>query len=95
MDIWGIYIHPFFLGVFGSFGVEVAIVVSYYQDGQPLPLRFKTVGFYISQAFLAVIAGLLVVAHDVEKPLAALHLGVSAPALFLAMRKRRPAAAAE
>ncbi len=74
----------FACGFIGSLSVELVLLLQHFQDDMPLPRRYSRAGFWVVRVGLAVIAGGLALAYDIDKPVLALHLGAAAPLIIKA-----------
>jgi len=90
MILFGMEIPPFMLGAGGALFTEMALVALEYNKNEELPQRYKSILYLIVRAVLALGGGVLVVAHDITQPLAAMHIGASAPVFFAALPKKSP-----
>ena len=78
--------ETFLWGFGGSAAVEVlALVQVFYRDPIDVPERYKRVGFWIVRFLLAIMAGGLVVAYGIEKPLLAVNTGAATPLIIQAL----------
>jgi hypothetical protein len=76
-------ITTFLCGMGGSLSIELVSLVEAYQvEPFRLPERYKKLGFYVVRILFAVVAGGLAVAYEIDKPLLAINVGVSAPLLL-------------
>jgi hypothetical protein len=76
----------FWWGVGGSAALEVITCYNYYRYRGVLPTRYRKTGFLAIRALVALIAGGLVVAYQVEgNPILAINIGASAPAILLSL----------
>jgi len=67
----------------GSVAIELVAAYEAYQvEPFRLPERYKKFSFYIIRLLLAMAAGGLAVAYEIDKPLLAVNVGVSAPLLL-------------
>jgi hypothetical protein len=87
IEVFGISLSPFWVGVFGAVGVEIAAFAGFYDEARH-PEKYRKVGFYISKLLLALAGGFLVVVYGVTTAPAALQIGASASAMVLALSKR-------
>jgi hypothetical protein len=73
----------FFCGMGGSIAIElVALYEAYQIEPFKLPERYRKFWFYVIRLLLAMAAGGLAVAYEIDKPLLAVNVGVSAPLLL-------------
>lgn len=76
----------FFWGFCGSVAVEILILHQIYQTTPiNIPERYKRLGFWVIRFLLAVIAGGLAMAYDVQGRLLAVNIGASAPLIINAL----------
>ena len=76
--------EAFFWGVGGSVAVEVVAVLQFFSASRVrLPERYRRLGFWIARLALAVIAGGLAVAYDIDKRILAANIGAATPALIM------------
>lgn len=88
MNSW----EAFTWGVLGSVAVELVTLLSLYGSAsRRLPPRYRKVGFWVTRSVLAVLAGLLVVAYEIDKRIAAFNVGAATPLIvtFMAQGFRR------
>jgi hypothetical protein len=73
----------FWWGCLGSLAVEI-ITIFQILCNEPItfPERYKTLIFYFIRILVILIAGGLVVAYNIDKPIVAINLGASAPSHF-------------
>lgn len=71
----------FVWGFVGSLAVAIVNVILAY-DQRQLPRRYIKVSYWFLRFLLAVIAGLVALAFDVEKPIHAFSIGVAAPLII-------------
>lgn len=78
----------FLCGMGGSVAIElVALYEAYQIEPFMLPERYKKFGFYVIRVLLAMAAGGLAVVYEIDKPLLAVNVGVSAPLLLQALAR--------
>jgi hypothetical protein len=80
----------FLCGFLGSCSVEVVNLYHAYSEGRGkyvLPARYRRTGFWIVRFLLALIAGGLAVAYDIDKPLLAVNIGAATPLIIQALGK--------
>lgn len=79
----------FLCGFAGSVAIEIAalhqVYQSWNQETKELPARYKKIGFWITRFLLAVCAGGLAVAYEIDKPILAINIGASAPLILGAL----------
>lgn len=89
VEILGVSISLFWIGVVGSLSVELAAFAGHYDTASGKhPEKYKKLGFYVVRLFLAFVGGVLVVVYGVTTAPAALQIGASASALVLALAKQ-------
>ena len=75
--------HVFWWGCIGSIAVELLTILQiYYSEPIILPERYKKPVFYIIRFLLVLMAGGLVIAYDISKPIIAINIGASAPSII-------------
>jgi hypothetical protein len=73
----------FLWGFAGSVAIEIASFANYFPiRSNYLPARYYSRGFWITRFLLAVVAGGLAVAYEIQKPLLAINVGASVPLLL-------------
>lgn len=87
IEVLGVPVSLFWVGVFGAAGVEIAAFAGFY-DQEKHPEKYRKFGFYASKLLLALAGGFLVVVYGVTTAPAALQIGASASAMVLALSKR-------
>lgn len=76
-------LETFLWGLVGSVAVEiVALLGYYYSDVDRLPRRYKKIGFWITRALLALLAGALAVGYDIEQRILAFNIGAATPLII-------------
>ncbi len=79
----------FLCGFAGSVAIEIAALHQIYQAWNPetkgLPERYRKAGFWITRFLLALCAGGLAVAYEIDKPILAINIGASAPLILNAL----------
>lgn len=91
MSAW----ETFAWGFLGSAAVEMVALLGFYSTGsRRLPARYRRVGFWITRTVLAVLAGLLAVAYEIDKRILAFNVGAATPLIvtFMARGFRRASA---
>jgi hypothetical protein len=75
----------FLCGFAGSFAVDVVAVAQVY-NAQTIvvPERYKKKAFYVVRLLLAIIAGGLALAYEIDKPLLAINIGAATPLIIQA-----------
>jgi hypothetical protein len=80
----------FFWGFVGSLAVE-AISLSRVLVGRPyLPKVYRSMAYWLTRFMVAVVAGLLTVATQVQVPLLAMQIGVATPLIIDSWNRRPP-----
>lgn len=81
-------IETFLWGFAGSIAVEVANLHQVFQAEEiKIPERYKYVSFWITRFLLAIIAGGLALAYNINSPLLAANIGASTPLILHALAK--------
>ena len=76
------------MACFGSLAVEVITYIQAYEGNpQRLPQRYTKKGYWVARVLLAMMAGVLAVAYEINKPLLAINIGASAPLLYRALAR--------
>ena len=88
--------HPletWFWGFLGSAAVELMSLVGFYASRRErLPRRYRKAGFWVTRFVLALIAGALAVAYEIDRPILAFNIGAATPLIITFMAKGlRPA----
>ena len=84
--------ETFAWGFAGSAAVEMVTLLSYYSArAGRLPARYRKAGFWVTRTILAVVAGLLAVAYEIDKRILAFNVGAATPLIvsFMARGVRR------
>jgi len=71
----------FFWGFVGSIAVEIVNLTRAYNLGK-IPRRYKRQPYWILRFLLAVVAGLVAIIFETEKPIQAFTIGVAAPLII-------------
>jgi hypothetical protein len=74
-------------GFLGSAAVELISLFGYYTRGGRLPSRYRKVGFWVTRFVLALLAGALAVAYEINKPILAFNIGAATPLIVTFMTK--------
>ena len=75
-------------GFLGSAAVEVVTLIALYSSPlRRLPSRYRKTGFWITRAGLAVLAGFLAVAYEIDKRILAFNVGAATPLLITFMAR--------
>lgn len=82
-------IEQFFWGFTGSLATETPSLSRALRAGRALPKRFRRVSYWLARLAIAVVAGLVTVAAQVQSPLLAMHVGAATP-LLLDLWQRKP-----
>jgi len=78
--------EAFMWGFAGSAAVEIANVYQVYQDENiKMPARYKLIMFWVVRIMLAIIAGGLAIAYNINNPILAANIGASAPLILQAL----------
>lgn len=79
------FLQQFLWGLVGSLAVEIVKIHFVLGESRRLPLRYRKPGFWIARLLLALTAGSLAVAYDIETPVLALHVGAATPLIVQAL----------
>lgn len=79
--------EQFLWGFLGSLTAEVVRIHGYLSTSGRLPLRYRRPLFWGARLLLALTAGGLAVAYDIETPVLALHVGAATPLIVQALAK--------
>jgi len=75
-------------GFLGSAAVELITLFGYYTSRRDrLPSRYRKVGFWITRFVLAVLAGALAVAYEIDQRILAFNIGAATPLIVTFMAK--------
>ena len=75
-------------GFLGSSAVELINLFGYYTSRQGrLPGRYRKVGFWVTRFVLALIAGALAVAYEIDQRILAFNIGAATPLIITFMAK--------
>lgn len=81
-------LQRFIWGFCGSLAVEIVILYQAYNSQKiSIPQRYKRVGFWIVRFLLSAVAGGLVMAYEIDKPILAANVGASAPLIVQALAR--------
>lgn len=81
----------FLWGFCGSAAVEVVNLYIYFnKDDNTLPSRYRRTGFWIIRVLLAIIAGGLALAYNIENPILAINIGAATPLIVQTLTKSIP-----
>jgi hypothetical protein len=76
----------FTCGVLGSLGIELTSLLQvFHTEPIKMPERYKRPLYWLCRLLLALGAGGLAVAYEVQKPLLAVNIGASAPLILQAL----------
>lgn len=78
-------LQQFLWGFVGSLSVEIVKIHLLLGASRRLPLRYLKPVFWIARLLLALTAGGLAVAYDIETPVLALHVGAATPLIVQAL----------
>lgn len=78
-------LQQFLWGFVGSLAVEIVKIHLLLGASRRLPLRYLKPVFWIARVLLALTAGGLAVAYDIETPVLALHVGAATPLIVQAL----------
>jgi len=79
------FLQQFLWGFVGSLAVEIVKIHFVLGESRRLPLRYSKRGFWIARLLLAITAGGLAVAYDIETPVLGLHVGAATPLIVQAL----------
>lgn len=77
--------HQFLWGFVGSLAVEIVKIHFVLGTSRRVPLRYSRPLYWIARLLLALTAGGLAVAYDIETPVLALHVGAATPLIVQAL----------
>lgn len=83
-------IPPFWWGCVGSAAVELIAVVRIHESGKPLPVRYRRLSYFIVRLMLVGLGGMIAMGYGLDNPIAALHIGASAPLLIDSFTRTHP-----
>jgi hypothetical protein len=85
----------FLWGFLGSFAIEVVAAYQAINSNHGrLPIRYKRLPFFVVRFFLALVAGGLAVAYEIQSALLAIHVGAATPLILQRFARTVPGAAA-
>ena len=87
MDEFDLY--SFLWGCAGSFGVELLTFIRIHESGRPLPARYRRPTYFLARLLWTGMGGLFAMGYGLENPIAALHVGASAPLLIDSLSRSR------
>jgi hypothetical protein len=88
--------HPletFVWGFLGSAAVELMNLFGFYNSGRGrLPGRYRKAGFWVTRFVLALIAGAIALAYEIDQRILAFNIGAATPLIisFMAKGLRQP-----
>ena len=75
-------------GFLGSAAVELMNLFGYYTSRRGrLPIRYRKVGFWITRFVLAIVAGAIAVAYEIDQRILAFNIGAATPLIITFMAK--------
>jgi len=77
--------QQFLWGFLGSLAVEIVQIHCLLDTSRRLPLRYTRPIYWLARLLLALTAGGLAVAYDIETPVLALHVGAATPLIVQAL----------
>ena len=81
-------LEPFFWGFLGSAAVELMTLLGLYSSRRGrLPGRYRKVGFWFTRFGLALVAGALAAAYEIEQRILAFNVGAATPLIVTFMAK--------
>ena len=81
-------IDVFLWGVGGSIAIEVVNLYHIYQPNKiVIPTRYTKISFWIIRSLLAIMAGGLAVAYNIDNPILAVNIGAATPLVLQALSK--------
>lgn len=83
-------LEQFLWGLAGSLSVEVISLSRVLSSGKPLPRQCRSKGYWLIRTLVAVVAGLLAVAGQVQMPFLAMQIGVATPLIIDSWGRRYP-----
>ncbi len=86
--------ETFLWGCSGSVAVELVAILGFYSaHSARLPARYHRVGFWITRALLACLAGMLAVGYKIDQRILAINIGAATPLILASLaRGFRPVA---
>ena len=78
-------LQQFLWGFLGSLAVEIVQIHGLLGASRKLPSRYSRPLYWIARLLLALTAGSLAVAYDIETPVLALHVGAATPLIVQAL----------
>jgi uncharacterized membrane protein YfcA len=83
--------HPpetFLWGFLGSAAVELTTLFGFYSSRRGrLPVRYRKVGFWVTRVVLALVAGAVAVAYNIDQRILAFNVGAATPLIVTFMAK--------
>jgi len=80
-------LQQFLWGFMGSLAVEIVQIHCLLDTSRKLPLRYTKPIYWIARLLLALTAGGLAVAYDIDTPVLALHVGAATPLIVQALAR--------
>jgi hypothetical protein len=76
----------FFWGFLGSLAVDIVAAAAQYFNSysNELPNKYRRIAFYVLHLLLAIVAGGLAVAYQIDKAILAFNIGAATPLLIQA-----------
>ena len=75
-------------GFLGSAAVELITLVNFYTSRRGrLPGRYRKIGFWVTRSVLAVVAGAVAMAYEIDQRILAFNIGVATPLIITFMAK--------
>lgn len=84
-------VEMFLWGVGGSIAVELIELQIHYNKERPFPEKYRKIGFWIIRILIAIMAGGLSLAYNVDTPILAINIGAATPLILQALGKSAPA----
>ena len=83
----------FVCAVFGSVALEIINVLRIYEAGRVFPARYRRYGFWIVRLLVALSGGAVALIMKANNDYIAFQVGMTAPAIVIAMSRRPPESA--
>jgi hypothetical protein len=77
----------FLWGAGGSASIEVVSIYQIFETEKKLPPKYSSFVYWLVRLLLAVIAGGLALAYDIDTPLLAANIGAATPLILQALSK--------
>jgi hypothetical protein len=75
-------------GFLGSAAVELMNLLGFYTSRRGrLPIRYRKVGFWVTRFVLALVAGAVAVAYEIDQRILAFNIGAATPLIITFMAK--------